>query len=127
MPHALLFRLKRARIEIMHILALRTELRRKLALSTYRAVAAEYGVNPGTVWKIVNSDYDPPRPASRLALGLSETMETVPADGVVLVHRPVVLRSEVQCACGCKSWFVPGSWNQLNLPGHRKHRRRSYE
>ena len=40
---------------------LRAELRRKLALSTYRAVAAEYGVNPGTVWRIVNSGHDPQR------------------------------------------------------------------
>lgn len=107
------------------LLALRAELRRKLALSTYRAVAAEYGVNPGTIWKIVNSNYDPPRPASRYALGLSDTMPVLADDGVALAHRPVVLRSERPCACGCGSWLVPGSANQAYLPGHRKHRRSS--
>ena len=125
-PCALVFLAETGAAVDPRLLALRAELRRKLALSTYRSVAAEYGVNPGTVWKIVNRNYDPPHPASRLALGLSEAMPWLAvrgADGVSVAHHPVVLRSERACACGCGSYLVPGSWNQAYLPGHRKHRR----
>jgi len=104
---------------------LRAELRRKLAESSYRAVAGEYGVNPGTVWRIVNQEYEPHRPSIRLALGLSETMEGIPTNGVTMAHRPLILRSEIQCACGCNAWFIPRAWNQTYLPNHRKHRRSS--
>jgi len=46
-----------------------------------------------------------------------------PASNTNVVEGAAVLRSSCECACGCKSHFVPGSWNQAYLPGHRKHRR----
>jgi hypothetical protein len=105
--------------------ALRSRLIGLKVAKTWRAISRDVfpSVPPGTLCAIAKGR-DPKKIALREALGLPVSAETTPANGVVLVHRPVVLRSEIQCGCGCGSWLVPGSWNQAYLPGHRKHRRR---
>uniref|UniRef100_A0A6M3IU93 Uncharacterized protein n=1 Tax=viral metagenome TaxID=1070528 RepID=A0A6M3IU93_9ZZZZ len=94
------------------------------AKASFRRVAREdFGgrVSHVVVARIL-AGQEPKRPAIREALGLAPIARVCPANGANVAQDALVIRSSIECACGCSQNFIPRHPRQRYLPGHRRRR-----
>ena len=72
---------------------------------SYQALGDIYKVNKTTIWRVMNTDYEPKDPVIRARLGLPTSATIHCLDGVEIPAGSIIGYGAKECSCG--RWFVP--------------------